>query len=117
MINGTRNWKITHVHSVAQEQQQLIRVYLQGHVYDWCKSNGQNPFKACDMIGSINKNWAGTPLQVLYDHYLHRGRGEDYAYAQAARSAGWLLWQVLVEDNRDFRTTSGYRRSYTWTGN
>lgn len=118
MINGTREHRIIHVHGFTVRQLDRMRAYLQGHVYDWCLQNHGEPFMAMNMIGNINRDWNGTPLQDLYDFYLRRGRGHDYAHAQAARAAGWLLWQVLVEDNRNFRTqptdTRHYRRSYLW---
>ena len=40
----------------------------------------------------------------------------DYAVEEAGKAAGRLLYQLLLDDNREFRTWKEYTRIYLWTG-
>lgn len=114
MINGSENWNIVRVHGLSATQLQMIRVYLQGHAYDWCQNKPNEWSYAYRLIGIVNRNWYGTPLQDLHDYYLNKGREDKYAHTQTARTADWLLWQVIVEDECNFGTQPNYKRKYWW---
>lgn len=91
MINSSENWNIIRVHGLSATQLQMILVYLQGHAYDWCQNKPNEWAYVYQLIGIVNRNWHGTPLQDLYDYYLNKGRGDKYAHTQTARATGWLL--------------------------
>lgn len=97
---------------------QLIEAYLQGAVYCWCNTNGDEPFTARDFLGGENYYWQGTPLIVLYEYYSQFANGnDDYAIREAGKAAGRILKKVLKRDKRYFETEKkegSLSRTYWW---
>lgn len=118
MIIGTNSAK--GVNGFTPEQNRLMKAYLQGAVYCWCKNcKNQDWFAAHDLIGGDNNDWSDTPLMLLYEYYRD-GRNDhnsiQYAIDEAGKAAGRLLKELLLEDSRTFETREGFTREYRWTG-
>ena len=117
MIIGISTYK--GVNGFTDRQMALMRAYLQGAVYCWCKNCKDEWFAARDLIGGNNYYWQGTPLIDLFEYYLD-GRNDDasirYAVEEAGKAAGRLLKGILIEDKRTFETREGFTREYHWTG-
>ncbi|MBQ0075473.1 MAG: hypothetical protein KBT34_14935 [Prevotella sp.] len=92
------------VNNISQQEQELIKAYLQGAIYCWCNTERKyDTFYARDFLGGNNTFWEGTPVETLYNHYLQVGNGNhDYAFSEAAKAAGRLLKSVLNDDKRIF---------------
>ena len=115
MVIGLTTYK--RVHGFSEEQLRLMRAFLQGAVYCWCKNRKDEWFTARDLLGGDNYFWQGTPLYALYTHYLEGNiENHDYAVEEAGKAAGRLLKEVLINDKRTFATEEGYTRRYRWTG-
>ena len=115
MVIGLTTYK--RVHGFSEEQLRLMRAFLQGAVYCWCKNRKDEWFTARDLLGGDNYFWQGTPLYALYTHYLEGNiENHDYAVEEAGKAAGRLLMEVLINDKRTFATEEGYTRRYRWTG-
>ena len=96
----------------------LPKDFLQGAVYCWCKNRKNEPFTVGALLGGDNFYWQGTPLIVLYEYYLETSDGnDDYAKEEAGKAAGRLMYDLLYNDKREFRTWKGFTRNYEWTGN
>lgn len=114
MLEGD-NTSTQKVHGLSEGELQKIKAFLQGAVYCWCAIRKSDWFCARDLIGGVNQDWKGYPLEVLYRRYIKAGRDHDYAFDQAAKDAGKILKRVLSEDNRTFETMEMERtRSYRW---
>lgn len=114
MLKGdnTATCKVSGINDSALEK---MKAYLQGAVYCWCNTRGEEPFCAYDFLGGDNNDWKGTPLNELYQHYLACGKDHEYAYDQAAKAASRILKQVLSEDARHFGTEKRFQsRLYWW---
>lgn len=93
----------------------LVRAYLQGAVYSWVKNRSGEWFAVRDLVGGENTDWAGTPLQRLYDRHLESGRTEEEAFEAAAKDVGWIMKRLLAEDSRVFEfDNSQYANMYRW---
>lgn len=104
------------VNGFTQEQLGLMKAYLQGAVYCWCKNCKGQWFAARALIGGENYYWQGTPLMPLYLYYLNGDdRNNEYAIEEAGKAAGRLLKEVLHKDKRKFETREGFARQYRWT--
>ena len=115
MINGITT--IKGVNGLPDAQKELIKAYLQGAVYCWCKNRMGEWFAARDLFGGENFFWQGTPLMALYQLYHNVDVADDaYAVEEAGKAVGRLLKEVLYEDKRTFDTREGYTREYLWTG-
>ena len=115
MVIGLTTYKS--VNGFTGEQLNLMRAFLQGAVYCWCKNRKDEWFAARDLLGGDNYYWQGTPLIPLYDYYLNGDEeNHDYAVDEAGKAAGRLLKEVLINDKRTFETEEGYTRRYRWTG-
>ena len=115
MLKGLTTYKS--VNGFTGEQLNLMRAFLQGAVYCWCKNRKDEWFAARDLLGGDNYYWQGTPLIQLYDYYLNGNEeNHDYAVEEAGKAAGRLLKEVLINDKRTFATEKGYTRMYRWTG-
>jgi len=109
--------EIRRVSGISDEEENLIRAYLQGAVYIWVRDRAGEVFAARDLVGGRNFEWEGTPLYVLYQKYENT-RSVDEAIDAAAKDLGWLLKAVLAEDKRNFNVTrSGLTAGYSWVGN
>ena len=115
MVIGLTTYK--RVNGFTDEQLNLMRAFLQGAVYCWCKNRKDEWFAARDLLGGDNYYWQGTPLMPLYTYYLNGNEdNHDYAVEEAGKAAGRLLKEVLINDKRTFATEEGYTRMYRWTG-
>lgn len=120
MIRGGNNKAPSKVSGLKDDERIAIHNYLQGMVYGWCAREntepgaGTKPFATHTLVGGVNWNWEGTPLQRVYDKH----KSAENAFEKAAREVGRLLRKVILEDKRGFYCTKG-RRSvniYTWDG-
>lgn len=75
-------------------------LFLKGAVYQFIVDNPNRDFCVRDLLGGQNRNWKCTPLQYLYDFHIRNKKTEKDAYDQAAKDAGWLLKEVLHDDQR-----------------
>lgn len=95
---------------------EIIKLYILSSVNAVCnvkQSNQTNArFSVSSLFGGNNRNWAGTPLQKLYDYYKSIGKSHDAAYKQAAQDMGKLLARVLADDKRAFIVEQGRSKSY-----
>ena len=115
MVIGLTRYK--RVNGFTDEQLNLMRAFLQGAVYCWCKNRKDEWFAARDLLGGDNYYWQGTPLMPLYTYYLNGNEdNHDYAVEEAGKAAGRLLKEVLINDKRTFATQAGYTHRYRWTG-
>ena len=85
---------------ISDEEQNLIRAYLQGAIYAWCNCKKQEEFQFATFSGGDNYYWEGTPLYPLYEN--QPTNDENKALADAAKYGGVLLKQVLINDKRLF---------------
>lgn len=114
MINGIT--KYARVDGFTEEQIRLMRAYIQGAVYCWCKNRPDEWFAARDLFGGENYNWEGTPLMDLYLYYLgNDDSNHDYAVLEAGKAVGRLLKGILVDDSRTFDMKDEYTNLYRWT--
>src|SRR5574344_1246818 len=105
MVIGLTTYKS--VNGFTDEQLNLMRAFLQGAVYCWCKNRKDEWFAARDLLGGDNYFWQGTPMVALYE------KSENVE--QAGKDAGWLLKQVIDNDKRSFETKKeGLVRQYRW---
>ena len=111
------------ISSLNDSEKQHAKDFLQGLVYCWCKNQPDKEFAAQYLVGGENKDWNGTPLQQVYDHYLEHYKkdgktekeAEGSAHDQAAKDVGWLLKSMLHDDKRKFKQIKGGRvNSYKW---
>ena len=61
MVIGLTTYKS--VNGFTDEQLNLMRAFLQGAVYCWCKNRKDEWFAARDLLGGDNYYWQGTPLR------------------------------------------------------
>ena len=105
------------VHGISEQQQLDMKNFLQGSVYCWCKNRKDEPFAARDLLGGDNYYWQDTPMMALYEYYRAGDDvNHDYAFEEAAKAAGRLLYELLYYDKREFETWVEYTRMYRWTG-
>ncbi|HEB32330.1 MAG TPA: hypothetical protein ENI15_15890 [Spirochaetes bacterium] len=104
---------------LSQLQVRLIKSYVQGAVYFWCKNckdeNGEPEwFAARDLFGGENYHWDNTPLIEL--HNWHYEKKSDGPVNMAGRDIGQLLKDVVNDDKRKFQIKKSYTREYKWDG-
>lgn len=117
-LNPGYEEKVRQVHGISQMQWHEICAFLRGATYCWCKNKGQAPFAANDLIGGTIDDWRGTPLMILYEYYLDGNNdNSEYAFQEAGKAAGRLLFEVLATDRRVYDTWEGFTRQYRWMGN
>jgi len=106
---------IRNVSGLSKLDEKSIMAFLQGAVYCWCKNNKSERFTIIELMGGENRDWNGTPLQILYDRQIQEGKNEKEAFDNAGRDCGWLLKKVIHSDKRRFETEeTGINRGYTW---
>lgn len=111
LVNG--NDEIRDVTSITDSEKEDILNFLQGSVYSWCKNRPCEWFSLRDLMGGENYYWEGTPLYKLYEYY--ETDGNDNPVKAAGKDAGWLLKEVIVNDERNFKTKKEERiRKYKW---
>lgn len=69
--------EIREVQGITEEEEKLIRAFLQGAVYSWVKNRPGEWFAARDLVGGENFEWWGTPLYRLYQKHIDSGKGND----------------------------------------
>lgn len=85
MVKGLTTYKS--VNGFTDEQLDLMRAFLQGAVYCWCKNRKDEWFAARDLLGGDNYYWQGIPLIQLYDYYLNGDEdNHDYAVEEAGKA-------------------------------
>jgi len=105
------------VRSISDEDRQKIMAFLQGAVYCWCKHHREEWFSLRTFSGGDNKDWRGTPLNVLYEHYINEGNSEEDSENSARLDAGAILKKIANDDKRVFETKmEDTHREYRWTG-
>jgi hypothetical protein len=110
--------EVRDVYGITNEEKLLIKAYLQGSVYSWVKNRKGEWFAARDLVGGENFEWQGTPLIVLYEKHVNKGKNSDEARGDAAKDLGWLLKAMLNDDKRHFEVgKSGLTAAYRWVGN
>lgn len=115
MIIGENNQPPREVSGLTDKQRGDIAIYLQGMVYGWCESKRTESFAAHNLVGGVNKDWNGTPLQCVYDK---QQTDEETAHYVAAQEVGRLLKLVIIDDQRKFTCAKKGRETnyYTWDG-
>lgn len=103
---------------IPEEELRIIKAYLQGAVYSWCKNNKDENgtplwFAARDLFGGENYYWESTPLFQLYQ--WHENNDANDPVNMAGRDVGHLIKRILHEDDRRFLTRKSYTREYKWT--
>jgi hypothetical protein len=102
---------------VDPTHRELIRAFMQGAVYSWVKNRPGEYFAVRDLVGGLNNNWNGTPLQVLYDRHINAGKNAEEAFESAAKDLGWIVKTLLSEDRRTFEwEKSGLVNTYLLVG-
>jgi hypothetical protein len=96
--------EIRDVHGITPDEKQRIIDFLQGAVYCWCKNKPDLWFSMRDLMGGDNYYWDGTPLFILYQKHIAKGKDSESAVRDAGIDSGWLLKRVLNDDLRKFDT-------------
>ena len=105
------------MHGISEQQRRDMMYFLQWSVYCWCKNRKRKSFAARDLLGGDNYYRHDTSMIALYEYYLDgNDDNRDYAVGEAGKAAGRLLFQLLYDDKREFRTWMDYTRVYLWTG-
>lgn len=101
-------------------------------MYHWCNTHydekaddvsdsvADEAFAARDLIGGLNRHWAGTLLMCLYEKHLKMGESLEIAIKYAAMDAGRLLKWIIQNDNRSitYVPSTSLRKTpkYRWDG-
>ncbi|MEN6620307.1 MAG: hypothetical protein ABFD50_01995 [Smithella sp.] len=102
---------------LLDSHRELIRAFMQGAIYCWVKNRPRESFAVRDLVGGLNNNWNGTPLQVLYDRHINTGKNADEAFEAAAKDLGWIVKTLLSEDRRVFEVEkAGLVNTYLMVG-
>lgn len=95
-----------------------IKAFLQGGVYCWGNKHPDEYFSMRDLMGGKNYSWQGTPLFILYEKHICKGKSWEEAVRAAGIDSGNLLKQVIDEDKRTFEDKVEEQiRKYKWIGN
>ncbi|MBR1811269.1 MAG: hypothetical protein IJ766_06440 [Clostridia bacterium] len=79
---------------------EVAKAYIQGAVHSHCNTSPDKPLSVRFLFGGDNRDWADTPLQIIYDY--HKCMQAVNPAEQAAKDVGWLFKQVLKDDSRTF---------------
>lgn len=79
-----------------ESERESINDFLQGLVWGWCITKGTEEFALRDLLGGVNGDWNGTPLQVLYDK--QSTSPNQTKEEKAAISGGHILKGVLGKE-------------------
>lgn len=115
-------------HVSPEHARRVIHATLQGAVYCWCATRGEDEFAIRDLFGGVNADWYGTPLQEIYTYYLawhfHEIEARDNeevkvngeTHDKATEDVGAMLQEMLFYDKREFVITRNGRRDnrYAW---
>jgi len=105
------------VTGISKEEEQRIIDFLQGAVYCWCKNRPNKWLSMRELMGGDNYYWQRTPLFVLYQKHINKGKDSESAVKDAGIDSGWLLKRVIHDDKRTFDSRyEGRINQYLWTG-
>jgi hypothetical protein len=96
--------KLKDVFGLSETEKKRIIYFLQGAVYCWCKNLKGEWFTILDLMGGDNRDWDGTPLEILYKKHIQNGKSAKDAFDSAGKESGWLLKKVVFDDKRQFET-------------
>jgi hypothetical protein len=69
-------------------------------------------------MGGDNRDWSGTPLEILHKKHIENGKSKEEAFENAGKECGWLLKKVISIDKRQFETEkTAINRKYHWLDN
>lgn len=106
--------KISQVTGISEDEEALIRAYLQSAVYIWVREHEGKKFTARDLVSDTNFQWKGSPLLILYLKYI-KTQSEEAADEAASKDLECLLRSVLTENKRNFKVEhSGENAKYSW---
>jgi len=103
------------VRGLTQPQRDLIDAFMHGAVYCWVKNRQGETFTVRDLVGGVNRDWTGTPLQVLFEKHQLENRPLIKVRKAAGHDLGWIVAALLTRDARTFRSGRRFRaRFYSW---
>lgn len=107
--------KIINTYIVNTAEKNDIISYLDQIISGWINKSPNEWFNFKDLLDfylSQHENWNGTPLQVLYDNYIKKGKNHEQALDLAGKSVGKLLKETVHKREEKFDTEKGYLRRY-----
>ena len=107
--------KIINTYIVNTAEKNDIISYLDQIISGWINKSPIEWFNFKDLLDfylSQHENWNGTPLQVLYDNYIKKGKNHEQALDLAGKSVGKLLKETVHKREEKFDTEKGYLRRY-----
>ena len=109
------NVYLRNVIGISQTEKALITDYLKEVISDWTQNN-KGWFAARDLVGGDHSEWSGTPLIVLYNKHISKGKAVKQAVSDAAKDLGWLLKSTLNNSPLEYESgrkglTAAYRLS------
>jgi hypothetical protein len=109
-VTDERLWNVS---GITTAERRAIEAFIKSKVDAWITARGSDAFKVRDLLAGVDRNWKGTPLRALTDHYCL-----SYTQALARKKAGIALGRlvktILNDDRRLFVTSpDGGRRSYS----
>jgi len=116
MILNERSWRRKKI-GLTEIELKVVELFLQTAVDRWIKTRKGQFFSANELVGSENTDWAGTPLQCLYEKHKKLGKNEKKVFNHAAIDLGWILKNVLFEDERIFDSKNAGKKCYRWLEN
>ena len=108
MLYGLDSGKKRISATILNVDKEIIKDYMQGSVYSFCKNNPGEVFSVRILFGGMNNDWNGTPLQRLYDNHAYVRKSKNPKH-QTAIDAGRLLREVLENDSRKFEYAGNKR--------
>jgi hypothetical protein len=110
--NGTEIDKILFIDGIplTSKEQEIMEAFIKGSVLTIITVRTDEPFYIRLLFGGENSDWAGTPLQALYDKRISAGETESVALDKARKDAGKLLRNVLITyENKNFKRDDIYQ--------
>lgn len=107
--------KIINTYIVNTAEKNDIISYLDQIISGWINKSPNEWFNFKDLLDfylSQHENWNGTPLQVLYDNYIKKGKNHEQALDLAGKSVGKILKETVHKRQEKFDTEKGYLRRY-----
>lgn len=89
---------------------EIIKIYIQGAVYSFCKNNPNSWFSVRTLFGGENTDWSNTPLNKIYNYHIKEQSNNPLQ--SSAIDVGRLLKSVLADDKtRVFEMRKGFKTS------
>ena len=107
--------RIINVTIVTTIEKQNIISYLDQIISGWINKRPNEWFNFKDLLDFYlcqHENWNGTPLQVLYDNYIKKGKNHEQALDLGGKAAGKLLKETVHKRQEKFDTKKEYLRKY-----